>query len=516
MARLEVFPVSSITDIQDVLKKSARWRSDPFDHIPLRNCSNHVIGLGCCAVVKQNPVHDPDYLAEYLAYYARGFEKTEKDCIRFHFFALPTISDNEEVLEYIDRAASSENSYLGFLTLRPIQTSPVGATFLRHSSVGHFILCKDEFPVHLAGKTLLISGTPFMQQDNAVGACAQASIWMALRTLRKRQGHSAFDPAQITTAATRFLVQGRTLPNRQGLNANQMVEAVRSAGYASHLHFFRSPSKQFLPRELEDARLWLYTYVESGIPVILGLFPNHLRDGHAVVLVGHGWSQNKNTSTLFPFKFSVSGNDFQIHHAVEWVTPFFIHNDNTGPYQEFPDVKAPGIEYSVDSTVFAIPLLPNDVFISGEEAEHIARELYADVVVEYLTISANLPETKVVFRSYLAERHEFREWICSSSVCPAIKNYYRQKILPRRVWITEINRCDDYGNLATKKDCRLGEIVLDPTGDAREGPFLAIHLNASWTLLAKKSGVLIDRDVDSGEITIQAIPNDFAYAALVR
>jgi len=41
---------------------------------------------------------------------------------------------------------------------------------------------------------------------------------MALRTLRKKEGQAAFNPAQITDAATKYAVIGRVLPNRNVIN----------------------------------------------------------------------------------------------------------------------------------------------------------------------------------------------------------------------------------------------------------------------------------------------------------
>ena len=71
------------------------------------------------------------------------------------------------LLEYID-SVPPEN-YQGFITLRPIIISPVGASILSRDIATGFIRSADKFPVHIMGKELTVYGTPFMQQDNAVG-----------------------------------------------------------------------------------------------------------------------------------------------------------------------------------------------------------------------------------------------------------------------------------------------------------------------------------------------------------
>lgn len=88
-----------------------------------------------------------------------------------------------------------------------------------------------------------------MQQDNAVAVCAQASIWVALRTLRRREGDRAHNPAQITDAATKYLISDRTRPNKSGLTIQQMAEAVRAAGYSPSLcDWLRTPRTTDLQR----------------------------------------------------------------------------------------------------------------------------------------------------------------------------------------------------------------------------------------------------------------------------
>ncbi|MBI2779507.1 MAG: hypothetical protein HYX62_06980 [Gammaproteobacteria bacterium] len=321
--RLQIY---QITTLEEMLKNV---RGKLIEHAPLAkpprfnpliNVLNQVIAHGCKVVIKQYPVQDPDFFAEYNAYYSRIFANVDKYCERLHFFSLPLTDQNETALDYIDRIASIPNSYIGFSTIRPVRSSPIGATILRPPKGSHFVLCRDVFPVHLAGQTFSVTGTPFMQQDNAVGACAQTSIWMALRTLRKKEGNSAFDPAQITNAATRFLIGGRTLPNREGLQINQMIEAIRNAGYSTHVCTFRSSGEVMSNPLLQSVKRTLYTYVESEIPVILALYPES-GDGHAVVLIGHGWDANIINRVDVDIPLSAN-NATQVCHAVSWVNHF--------------------------------------------------------------------------------------------------------------------------------------------------------------------------------------------------
>lgn len=454
---------------------------------PLQSTINHLQRLNPLCVVVQRNVQDPDFLAEHAAYYANWPYKVPRFCDRLHFFSRSAISDDP--LETIDDFAENEGCYLGFATLRPISLSPLAATVLKTQGDNdqRFVLANDEFVVHLAGRNFSIIGTPFMQQDNAVGACAQASIWMAFRTLRRKEGQVAHSPAEITSAATRFLVTGRTLPNRRGLIVEQVAEAIRSAGYSPHMIPLRHFNQQATQATLDNALIALYPYVESGIPVLLLLFPAN-SEGHAVLLIGHNW--NDPPAKLLPFG-SFQHPDWNtpitISDAASWIDPFIVHNDNSGPYLDLP---AQGAPYSLETAVSAIPFFPSDVYMDGAEARLTAQNLLKAVVTE-----ANAQEPALqdlVARTYLQDRSDFRAATFSSDMPSDVKGYYRMKWLPKRIWVTELNTLDNYANAPNGADNRIGEILVDPASEPEDAHFLSVHLGPE--LLPGHSGIVIDRD----------------------
>ena len=91
-------------------------------------------------------------------------------------------------------------------------------------------------------------------------------------------------------------------------------------------------------------------------------------------------------------------------------------------------------------------------------------------------------------------------------MAPELKRYYRLKNYPRRIWVTELNLRQGYETPFATKASRVGEIVLDPTTEPTQGPFLSIHI----------PDVFIDRDPNSEEIRIMPLFNDAAYAPLLR
>ena len=325
---------------------------------------------------------------------------------------------------------------------------------------------------------------------------------MALRTLRRKEGRAAYDVAKITTAATRFVVNGRTLPNRSGLRIEQINEAIRTAGYSPHtvplLHRDRTPegAQPASDRALRRAKAALYPYVESGIPALLALFPPG-REGHAILAIGHNWDENPPSEELHELE-SIGG--IRIFDASSWTSSYVVHNDNTGPYMDLP---SRGEAYSLDNAAQAIPFLPPDVFVDGNEARLCCLRILSDALTGgNIDDRGSAPD--LVVRIYLQDRSHFRADVVSSTMSEPVKRYYRKKWFPRRVWVMEVNAREGYGQTPSGNTERLGEILLDPTVEPSEGHFLAVHLTPALleAALGRKqdTGVIIDRDAFTGEI----------------
>lgn len=522
--RFEIFPIKINTpeEISRIIAKQlviAGTQGSNPRYQPLVNTIKHASSLDPQCIILQRNVQDPDFLAEHAAYYARWTAKVSRYCNRFHFFkAFPRSND---ILDVIDQMATEPDTYLGFITLRPISVSPVAASILKPLSnvQDHFILSKDSFQVNLAGQCFNINGTPFMQQDNAVGACAQASIWMGLRTLRKKEGRAAFSPSQITTAATRFLVQGRTLPNRAGLSLEQISEAIRAAGYSTNVISLRDPRISATPESIQAAKMKLYPYVESGIPVLIALYPQST-SGHAVLLIGHGWNSTPTIRhELDQFNNSFWQQPIKVIDASTWVEPFYIHNDNTGPY--LPLDGTSNTTYCLADAVSAIPFLPSDVFIDAAEAQFTCLKLLKNALSDFSptntkgTAPAKYTIEDIVVRLYLLDRSQFRTNVLKNTMSIDVKNYYRLKWLPKRIWIMELNALTGYETAPDGTGVRLGEILLDPASEPEDGAFLSIHLSAKLLPPQFGTGVIINRDALTGEISAQPVSAG-VYTPLIR
>ena len=454
------------------------WHVDS-SHKTLYECCEHAFRLGARSVVIQRRILDPDFTAEFNAYYSRLFVNCSRYCTRLHFFKQRP-SQTDDPLRFLDQEGLNDG-YLGFVTLRPVGRTPVAATMLVPGGDVGDIRCLDDFPVHLGGVKLSVKATPFMQQDNAVGACAQASIWMALRTMRKREGDRAFDPAQISGEATRYSTLTRILPNREGLTDGQMLDAVRGTGYSPHLMWLSSATSDEGKKkeELRLAKQKVAVYLDSEIPVILALYSTA---GHAVVAIGYTFCGNCATTT--EDTRSIDGLALPVAYTTNWIGQIVIHNDNSGPYLrlgDHTDPEKPG--YAFDQADIAIPLLPVDVFLTGEEAMQVGLATWDQILTALTAATLDEGEKAAVagrfaLRLLLLNRRSVRSWGRINATASDLGTQMRSADLPRRIWALEIHLKDEVGKHASSAaHSMVGFVLIDPTGDMHPNSVLMTYLN---------------------------------------
>lgn len=509
MMRLELRAVPDRASLRRLFIDTLAGGEADLELAPTQRILDWLIAQQAAVAIIQRSVQDPDFLAEHAAYYSRWIYSIAPYCTRLHFFS--SCVSTSDVIDAIDELhASHADSYLGFVTLRPVTQVPIGATFLKaDAGDATYVHAADDFPVNIAGRRFSVRATPFMQQDNAVGACAQTSIWMALRTLRLKEGRSAFNPAEITAAATQFVVSGRTLPNRDGLRLEQIAQAVRAAGYAPHVLTLRPPERAmkghaWLSGEHEQICAALYPYVESGIPILLLL--QAAWGGHAVVIVGHGWTAASGPNPLAQSE----RQSMPVCDASNWAHPFIINNDNSGPYLRLPRGPARGAPanyaYSMANATYAIPLMPPGVWVDGTEARAACIDLVQRMGLPFSAAATG----QSVSRVRLVARWRFREAAAAApALSRALRRYYRQKWLPRFMWSMQFNALDGYERAGEARVRTLGEVLLDPTANPMEGHFLAIRFAGETLTVGRPDmDLVIDREPVSGRVTAQWLQRD--------
>jgi hypothetical protein len=221
-------------------------------------------------------------------------------------------------------------------------------------------------------------------------------------------------------------------------------------------------------------------YIESGLPVIMGLRPQS--GGHAVVAIGYSGATFLNPGELI------------------------IHNDNTGPYLKLP-LSAPSMQaYALEHCEALIIPLPENIFMTASEAEKQACNLLSNLINLFKQVLGSVsvtPERQLRTRTYMLSRHTFRRWAMQNpDIGQPVQNIYRTTQLPNHLWVVEVHDAE-YGGQG--QPSLVGEMVFDAAADASHQDgllFVRLHLKTFFQNQAN-TGLLIEWDASKGALTRQ-------------
>ena len=475
----------------------------------VNNTLRHLRILGVKSYVLEDPYIDRDYSADYLHFYAGTFRVHERHCKRVHFFSddiSPLFSRPLSTDRLIEIRHFSSTTYCGFCVVRPLPTASIGRTVLRARVRDGFnmeanVTCRANFDANLIGVDLQVTGTSFLQQDARVGACAQVAIWAGMRHMHARYNYNWISVADITRFATPTTAdEAVSIPaGSDFLSSERMIRGISEAGYQPLCFRGSRIGGDILP------------YVESGIPVILGL---NLGDtiGHAVTVIGRVFAKQESPT----------------NNAIDYVPAYIVHDDQGGPYMWLPmdqdasttfsfsddtvkrDTLGGTIELNVrDHAVFAVALMPTRVFSTAASAEHSAWDRVDYTLHKMPGIRRSLDELKlpvdarlldelqeahsashIVLRTYLTSAAGYRRHLAAGSASDNLKDALLDLHLPHFTWITEISTTDSYNQYSPSLRRIYGHTVLDATSTGRGGDgLLALHL----------PGLLFTNDINARE-----------------
>jgi hypothetical protein len=283
--------------------------------------------LDCQSIVDEAHYLDRDYIEDLSLFYSRSLRNYPNFCRRLHFFSRPLTPQAWRALlrkargDYRAVCGELNESYLGFTVIRPLPGRPVGRTVLKTlgplatGGTREFHSLR-EYQAHVSGLELRLMGIAFQQQDQAVSACATTATWTALQAIAHRERLMIRTPAEITLAASRYLLMnGRALPS-EGLAIQQICEAVRDAGLAPAL--LRATSFAVDLRALD-------TFLRSGFPAVLAVMNEDAEardEGHAICAVG------AKVGDVLP----QTNPALTYRDGATALRSIYVHDDRLGPY----------------------------------------------------------------------------------------------------------------------------------------------------------------------------------------
>jgi len=483
----------------------------------------HVQSLGAQYAIVEEPYIDKDYSADYLNFYAAAFRNHPRHTRRIHLFqsdVAPVLS--QPMVE--QQEALNKAGYIGFVVLRPISQGPIGRTVLKFPDLGESLVVRPaaraNFKAHLLGSALRLDGAaPFIQQDERLGSCAQASIWMAARPVHERHRrtpwHSIAEITRLATTPTDAELS-RSLPaGSGGLNPIHIIRALRSMGHQPLFDYFlpvpgadpdagASASEPTAQESL--AASGIIRYLDSGLPVIVALANVGEGAGHAITAVGFVEAKGGPCRT---------SSDYE-----SFVRALIVHDDQRGPYRLMPltddDIaslpKERLLTYGSEvltvekaATHMFVPL-PMRVFLRADRADTVARdylESYVeqagpcmlDIIAEQIPSAVPNVEAfytlvrdgRLIRRTYLTSAGRYRHHLAKSDLAPEIKAELVVRALPHFVWVTELISPDVAAPVDDGARKVIGHMVVNATSSTDP---------SSDLLIVHMPHVVIHRDLD--------------------
>ncbi|MEY3498733.1 MAG: hypothetical protein RL308_402 [Bacteroidota bacterium] len=398
------------------------------------------------------PYVDKVYRDSYYNYYASKHYTYQRDCIRVSLFDCE-IKQND----FLDEKNHQKlrDNYLGYFVIRPTINALIGRSIIDPKA---FIdngvnICNCKTSTLVYGVKLDVEGFPYSSQDGESIKCAETTIWAIMEYFgTKYPDYKPALPGVIHITLKSVSVQ-RQLPSN-GLTMDQISFALREFGFGTRIYSFDPYDEQIY--SIVDS------YVESGIPVIIGLESKNL--GHVVICIGKKNEDRIDYRRVKKRNLRINGSELNYYSTSDIPSLYVIQDDNLIPYRLI-DLMKPGEHYdddeskayTIDSVV--VPLYPK-IYLESVVAKSLALEILKDTTVGY-----QMP-TGFVFRFYLTSSRSFKRHIGELEYLDKdIKNSILITKMPKFIWISEFYNKTEYKKQIKKA---LALIVLDATEANRE------------------------------------------------
>jgi len=393
------------------------------------------------------PYVDKVYRDSFYSYFSTKLNHEQKDCIRVSLFPGEV---NSGQFRNRDAIAQLKESYLGFIIFRPTPPNIIGRSLIapRAFKDADFECCMVDIPVTVDSVKMNVEGFPHSSQDTETITCAETTLWACMEYFGFRYAeYKPILPSTITKVLGRVAFE-RQLPST-GLNIRQISSALKEFGFGSKIYF----SGPYTP----NFQNIFSTYIESGVPVIVGLTdPNNPGTGHAILCVGR---EKLTDAHIDGCPESVTlDRDIKVYDLDGIDKEFVFIDDNYPPYQKAnfnnpcghylnPKFHPFGINF------FVVPLY-SKIYLEAYEAKRFVHNVISRSQIRMADNS------EVVMRFYLTSSRSFKDWIAvSAGMQDDLRDIILSTAVPKFIWVTELGTKASF-----KQDKAKGIILLDATG----------------------------------------------------
>jgi hypothetical protein len=374
-------------------------------------------------IIVEYPYVDKYYRDTYYNFFSKKHAPHQRDSVRVSFFYNRVqLGDfvNEEKIKEI------QNAFLGVLTIRPTSFRVIGHTFLSPEILKDksFVSCLCNERVSIGGIELSLYGFPFCSQDNESITCAESALLMLVNYYSgKFSDYSRLLPSKINEILKNLSIE-RQLPSI-GLDYQDISFVLKELGFAPKIYV-----KSCLEEEEQLFKRALYTYIESGIPVIL-ILEKDSGNRHAIVAMGR---EKVMTGQVSEEKFT----DNRVHFS-DIFDKILVMDDNSTPYELVEYNHPCKYDESYQIKVFIVPLynkIYSDASSSLSHFDAIILEFSKDKDAKKVLHSK---KQKCIIRYYLTTSRSYKSYIVASKgFTPEFKAFFIDQSMPKFIWVAEI------------------------------------------------------------------------------
>lgn len=401
------------------------------------------------------PYVDKVFRDSYYHYFSSKLNSYNRDCIRVSLF------DGEIKDEMFRRQEDVEdlsNRYLGFIVIRPTVPHIIGRSVLSPNAKKekNFNVCTVKIPSTVDCIKFTIEGFPHSSQDTETITCAETTVWAIMEYFSNKYAeYKPVLPSKIIETLNKVSSE-RQIPSK-GLNIQQISFALKEFGFGTRIY----SKVQFL----DDFERLLSCYVESGLPIIVGIEngpPTTV--AHAMLCIGHSKIEDLMIDNLLEEKFVDSAISDKIaiknlkFFDFDSIEKEFIFIDDNHPAFQKSLLETPAKYYgkadwdACKITHFIAPFYTK-IYLEAYEAKSFA--------IRYL-LGGMLPlvdNTELFIRFYLTSSRSYKNEVAlNQTIQDELKVVILETAMPKFIWVTEISSKDDI-----KRGEALGLIIIDAT-----------------------------------------------------
>jgi hypothetical protein len=411
------------------------------------------------------------------------------NAVRFTFFRKPVISG--------DLHSLTDDDILGYAVVMSLQlpdgkarayilesvirvptiwvTSKAGPPEMRRLT-NYYVHCSRDFTTVVGtnshNHSFQIRGCYFCQQNDLTHVCAHAALRVAVNS------SSYAGPKLTNRMINKILAIDHSVghrfgkydkePESQGVSVEQIDKVVKHIGYDVQIaNFYANPAIDYAE--------FIYPLIESGCPVILGVFKPNV--AHVVAVLGHTLNTDRWTPQARSGYGSLPTSPYI--STSQWVDHFIVSDDNFGMYSTVPTEAIRNLlvpKYNANLHAgFAVGLVPKNVGFSGYAAEQVAVNALGKLIKGTMPTPANKwfaalkAISRPVCRTLLQTKTDYLKTMTDMTDAEGGKLSITElntlnTVLPPLFWITEISVPDLYSGNKHK----FGDIAVNANGTEAE------------------------------------------------